>query len=525
VPTPNKAGGPGPRIARYCSALFWIRTGSRGVPVLPWIAVRYFVVFFACVGALVAIVEFQLRIFATEGQVSSQEWRMEDESISRMNSAKIMSDTSDPVWRSVGIPAPGEKGRKKRILVIGDSFVWGAGHTNANEIWWRQLERELRHRGYFDVEVVAAGLSGASTQHQLGWLRDLGLLDKLRPDLVVMGYVTNDPDTVRGDGKTLSRVMQFGVDVPLPTWPRLDDTLGLVAPHLTNQIKEALTARWKSRRPDVYSYREWELKLLEPPNIDAYRTVVGELGRLVKTGGTPLFVVTLPNFPSTDYFEPRYRPVAPIFTAAGLPFYDLLGDFVREYSEIGDLLRWGVNPANGHPGPVGTRFYARKVTDILERDFPLTLGGRDQVQDPTAPAINDWMPPEAGVRKVGIGEWELDYPEPGKRTPMAPLGKPHVSVAFADPVAIRHISVSGEALVSAQLHLTAIDAATGVEQKRTVDLGGRNGSPAQWALGGAAGAAAVSTLKLVAAFDSAVSERRPRTLRLNIEFADRAARP
>ena len=243
---------------------------------------------------------------------------------------------------------------------------------NANDIWWRQLERELHRRGYWNVEVVAAGFPGASTQDELAWLRAGGLARLGSPDLVVLGYVTNDPDVRDANGTPM--VKQIGRDIPLRQWRALDRSIGRVAPNLAGQLRQRLTAKWQASVRDAYPYDEWELKLLEPPNIDAYREVVGELGEFLRRTGRPFFVVTLPNCPSLDHFGPRFAPIGAIFRSAGLPFHDLLDAFVREYPPGGEVLQWGINPANGHPGTVSTRFYARQTADILERDYPSPAG-------------------------------------------------------------------------------------------------------------------------------------------------------
>ncbi len=143
------------------------------------------------------------------------------------------------------------------------------------------------------------------------------------PDLVVLGYVTNDPD-VR-DAKGIPLVKQIAVgDVPLRQLRVLDRSIGRVAPNLAGQLRQRLTAKWQAGIRDAYPYNEWELKLLEPPNIDAYREVVGEMGEFLRGTGRPSFVVTLPNSPDPDQFGARLAPIGPIFQSAGLPFHDLL---------------------------------------------------------------------------------------------------------------------------------------------------------------------------------------------------------
>lgn len=512
--------GPNPA---YCRALHWVRIKGAPHPILPWVACKYLLIVLACLAALVAIVEYRLAGLARQGRIVSGNWQAENEAINRMNFAKTKADRNNPVWHSEGIPLPGPKNGRHRILVVGDSFVWGDGYANANDLWWRQLARELRRRGYHGIDVVAAGVSATSTQDHLHWLRDLKLLENIEPDVLVLGYVTNDADMKDAEGRVY--VKQLGRDGRIPSWRALDRTLGRVAPKLATQLKQQLMRKWESRLTDIYPYNEWELKLLESPNIDAYRRIVAELGEFVRSRGVPFFALTLPNSPDREKFEPRHRPIAPIFAAAGLPFHDVLDDFVKAYPAVGEVLRWGINPANGHPGPVSTRFYAREAANILERDFPALLGPKTAPPRDLEPNINDWMPPAAEVRRIGPGEWELTYPEPGAPALLLPLGKPHVLLAFAEPVAIKNIKVSGAMLKASEIHLASVDPVTGVENREHQALGVRNGNSALWSLAGVPGRDRVNTLRLAAQLDGAAKDARDRTLNLHIDFEDNPVKP
>ena len=241
---------------------------------------------------------------------------------------------------------------KSRILVIGDSFVWGDGYVNANDIWWRQLERELHRRGYWDVEVVAAGFLGASTQDQLTWLRAGGLARLGSPDLVILGYVTNDPD-IR-DATGASMVLQIGRDIPLRQWRVLDRSIGRVTPNLAGQLKQRLTAKWQAGVRDAYPYGEWELKLLEPPNIDAYRDVVGELGAFLRGTGIPYFVVTLPNYPDPRSLRRALCPGSNDLSVRRLAFHRSARRLSSRVSPGGEVLHAASTRQMATPAPKHT---------------------------------------------------------------------------------------------------------------------------------------------------------------------------
>jgi lysophospholipase L1-like esterase len=492
--------------SRYCRAPAWIKVAGAPRPVLPALALKYLLILLACVLAVSALVETRLRLLASHREVASFDWQTEDENIARMNTEKVGSTLENLLWRSAGMPLQAKAPRKRRILVIGDSFVWGAGSVNANEIWWRQLQRELERRGYRNVEIVAAGTNGASTQDELGWLREGRLLEQAQPDLLIFGYVTNDADVRRPDGTHYVKVI--GRDVDAYKSAALD-RLGLVAPSLAYQLKQLRAHKWESSLQDAYPYDAWEGKLLEAPNLDAYAEVLVQLRALLDATKIPAFFVTLPNFPGSS-FKARYRPVVPLFRQAGLQFHDLLDAFMREYPvETLPLLRWGVNPVNSHPGPVSTRFFARETADILEREYPSLMGHPAKHPAPLAPAINDWMPPVSDVRRVGPEDWELDYPVDEALMPTAPLGRRHLVLSFEQPVAIRTVRVAGEKLKQAELYATVVDPVTAVERDAPENLGPKSGSELSWTLSGERSRDPVNTLKLAALVEQAPHLRVP----------------
>jgi hypothetical protein len=95
-----------------------------------------------------------------------------------------------------------------RILVVGDSYVQGAGLVNLEDRWWTVLEDELNGStkdGTF--EVVAIGTSGGSAFTYASWLEAIrdknfkkfnGIEDEVKQtltepfDAVIIGYVGND---------------------------------------------------------------------------------------------------------------------------------------------------------------------------------------------------------------------------------------------------------------------------------------------------------------------------------------------
>jgi len=76
------------------------------------------------------------------------------------------------------------KSGKKRILVLGDSFVWGYG-VNADDMFTRRMEANLP-----GAEVINAGVTAYGTTQEFLWLEREGL--KYHPDLVIVVLYKND---------------------------------------------------------------------------------------------------------------------------------------------------------------------------------------------------------------------------------------------------------------------------------------------------------------------------------------------
>lgn len=77
-----------------------------------------------------------------------------------------------------------------RILVIGDS-VTEAVEVPLNRTWHSIFEEQINQRLSDDIEVIAVGVGGWSTDQQLLYLRHEGC--RYDPDVVMLQFTTNDP--------------------------------------------------------------------------------------------------------------------------------------------------------------------------------------------------------------------------------------------------------------------------------------------------------------------------------------------
>jgi hypothetical protein len=433
-------------------------------------------------------------------ELNSPAWVRDNELINQnVSRFKNVITKDDWTWHSAGHPVQVERHTARRIMVISDSWVWGDGYANMNDIWWRQLARELRLRGYADIEVLGVGRRGASTHDELDQLRKV--FPKYRPDLVIMGYVTNDPDeqrVPRFDYRILDRdpVRQFHQKLAKAGFlPRLNFQLAELRKQKLLKILPGKELGWE--------YHEWEQRLIEPENLKYYRPTVQALGEFVRQMGAPFFVMTTPVSPNRANWLPHYTPVQPIFEENQVRFCNTLDDFAREFGgqkPPANMLKWGINPANGHPCVLATHFYAVEAADILERDYPGALGPRTPPPPVFAPEINDWMPANLAIAARTPARVTFTYPASDEWMIRMPVGRPHVMFSLAMPARVRAVRVTGPDLRGAEIYLTNLDAHFHCDIGTLVALPRQEGHELTWPLDPMSTGKDLNTVRLVADF-------------------------
>lgn len=144
-----------------------------------------------------SVVEIGLRLFgyspAFFSPWAADIWRY-DQSLGWFHRESHKSFFEHPLFKvSVEINSKGLRDRehalekpddKKRVLILGDSFVWGFG-VEADERFSDVVQQEQGN-----LEVINAGVSGWSTDQELIWLEEKGL--SYAPDLVILLLYQND---------------------------------------------------------------------------------------------------------------------------------------------------------------------------------------------------------------------------------------------------------------------------------------------------------------------------------------------
>ena len=87
-------------------------------------------------------------------------------------------------------PEPKPTGEKKRLLVIGESNIFGVKLNHESQLWDARLKALLKRHGYTEWEIINAGTPiYNSTQHRLYWEQEIA---RVKPDIVLVSFGFND---------------------------------------------------------------------------------------------------------------------------------------------------------------------------------------------------------------------------------------------------------------------------------------------------------------------------------------------
>jgi len=238
----------------------------------------------------------------------------------------------------------------RRIVVLGDSFTWGAG-VDFDDAYPQRLERALARRHGGAVEVVNLALPAFKTDDELAVLETQGFA--YRPDAVLLGFVLNDAEEAASAEKRRAadwiRTRSEG--------PRLLDRSALL-----RFVRLRLWATGENRRR-IAAYRA----MYEDGAVGwkASQKALETMGALCRGRGVPLIVAIFPLF--GDPLDERYpfaaihARVAAAAARAGARVVDLLPAYRGLRS---DLLI--VDAEDEHPNEVAHRIAAKAILPALE---------------------------------------------------------------------------------------------------------------------------------------------------------------
>ena len=487
---------------------------------LTWLALRYFIwSLLFLIFAFFLVETWAIPMLEDQWKLPSAAWDNEEKKLYRFMEGRNLADLNCPVWHSKGWPVDVDRRRAKRILVIGDSFVWGTGYANFNDLWWRQLERELFSRGFCDVEVIAAGIKGMNTRDELDVARKI--VPKFKPDAVIFGYVLNDADEKSGSAKWDSPALASRYKIKLSK--SIDSILNNTFPNLYYQArgmrKAAVCKDVTGITPSEFASAR-NIRRVTGESFEQYKRTVEELASYLHNLSVPYFIIALPHGCSggvsidsgrvevdRGYYERCLRPVQNLFSANQIRFVntlDHLTRFARSEKKLQERgwLWFGINPVDAHPNVWLTHFYAKEAADVLEANYPQCLGTRRKIGSTGFKlSFNDWIPPDLNAKQLTDGT-AITYPEDEKSLPEMPIRKQHVELCLEMPAAISQIKLSGAGLKEAVIYVSCEEPNRHFDDGDIYRLGLLRGSELVWELRNKSWACAINTIRISAKFRS-----------------------
>ncbi len=243
-----------------------------------------------------------------------------------------------------------------RILALGDSFTFGTGIAEEDRYADVMQERLRQRYPRLDVEIVNAGIPGASAVDEAALLTRLGPI--LDPDLILIGFVGND---------VVQAYAPRGWQIPLP------DRLKFYA-ESRSSLCAFLTDRY-DRLLMVLGLRQDDLAASTPsydPHSQDWRDFLSAYGGMLdwtRTRQIPPPIVGLffsgsvrPNDRGYDYNKPgknlqtfiaNMHQVQQALDRMGIPAIDYLRSFQQHGHEVLGVSQW-----ESHPNARANRMYA-----------------------------------------------------------------------------------------------------------------------------------------------------------------------
>jgi lysophospholipase L1-like esterase len=272
--------------------------------------------------------------------------------------------------REFAVPKPAEV---CRIMVLGDSFTWGKGvwveerYTNLTETY---LNEAYPDRTF---EVLSFGFPGSPTTRERDALRDYK--DETDPDLIVVGFVINDPQTKSQDYSVEREQFENRIGEPLDALLeevedlRLEYTAELARRAIDSFIvKAGLVPSWeealqRTYEPDSFEWQQFEQALRD------IKTMSDELG-------LPQPILTILNQGAytdrpTDYGHPDealqillnwYHQAEQTGAQLGFNPINHEPEFAAQMSD--EIM--AVTLLDAHPSPKMHSIYAQKLSEQIK---------------------------------------------------------------------------------------------------------------------------------------------------------------
>ncbi len=340
-----------------------------------------------------------------------------------------------------------------RVLVVGDSWVWGFSVEDADSRWPALLEQQLNKDTRINYEVITLARSGASHMDMADWLTPKRIAS-LRPDVIAIGYLDNDV-VPSYEEKALCK--KFGTCVVEGSAMKTASQANLRRirclkgdSSLFSKVVEVLSSRFPqfaARAADRYCsaerfeseyVEENEFEIKKAPDKSEYWPLYTQSVRAIASsvGEIPTFL--FPYSPE-NVNHPGVKLVLDTFRNSGIDV--VLGERTTYVARTMSKADRSVNIIDGHPSRLQAMSYA---ADVAQHIRTLNLRQRPSQEPPKNPLISNYLPLDLYIspsnhERMSIRSALSSEPPTGStlgmdiQAPCTVLGRPYARVMF-DPV-------------------------------------------------------------------------------------------
>ena len=397
-------------------------------------------------------------------------WANEDIAIYTMLQEKYTDEKDEnyPLVMLKNQNIPKKQKDEKRILIVGDSMVYGYADTNINYTWWKQLNLKIKEAGYSNVNVYAAGRYFLNTKDELEKiLKNEKLMEIIDPDLIVIGYIYNDPEEREKTNRRNLVLDSFEVRAEESKIYQKSPTLYYELVEKVDSLDANNYEELKSLG-DMLGFYRWDLRQLiisEGERLERYKVVLKEVDDYMKKIEIPYFYLFLDNVDNPlvrKAFDNVYNVMQELKIKA---YYDPFNlDATMEKYNLEDSIYVNINPVNPHPGIIWAQEYGKKTYNILKQDYNFLFeSAKYQDINELELNINDTMP-FLKVEKISKNIFEFEYPkkENVKKFDTTnflyyPLEKDYIKLNLEYPKNVKKIIVISENLEEIEIYVNTID--------------------------------------------------------------------